>query len=78
MDRDKVFFRSPLLFSFACNEKTAAEVHRLLLDTYGDQVSSRRSGFNWFQRFKNVDFDLKDEEQPGQPKKLENLINSLL
>lgn len=70
MDRDKLFFRGVLLFLFD-TKQTAAEAHRLLLDTYGDQAPSRRSCFNWFQRFQSGDFDLKDKERPGQPKKFE-------
>ena len=71
MDRDKLFFRGVLLFLFD-TKKTAAEAHRLLLDTYGDQAPSRSSCFNWFQRFQSGDFDLKDKERPGQPKKFED------
>ena len=26
----------------------------------------------WFVRFRNGDFDLEDEERPGQPKKFED------
>ena len=28
--------------------------------------------FEWFQRFKSVDFHIKDKERTGQPKKFEN------
>lgn len=68
MDRDKVFFRGVLLFLFD-SKKTAAEAHKMLSDTYGEQVPSYRSCREWFQRFKSGDFDLKDKERPGQPKK---------
>ena len=27
----------------------------------------------WFRRFKNFDFNLKDKERPGQPKKCEDV-----
>lgn len=71
MDRDKLFFRGVLLFLFD-TKKNAAEAHQILLDTYGDQALSRRSCFSWFQRFQSGDFDLKDKERPGQPKKFED------
>lgn len=69
MERDKLFFRGVLLFLFDC-EKTAAEAHRILSDTYGEQAPKDRSCREWFQRFKSGDFDLKDKERPGQPKKI--------
>ena len=71
MERDKLFFRGILLFLFDSN-KTAAEAHKMLFDTYGEQVPSERSCRHWFQRFNNGDFDLKDKERPGQPKKFED------
>lgn len=77
MDRDKLFFRGVLLLLFNC-KNTATEAHRLLLDTYGDRASSKRSCSNGFKRFQNDDFDLKDKERPGQPKKFEDAELQLL
>ena len=53
-------------------KKTAAESHRLLLEVYGDDALAKTQCFEWFQRFKSGDFDIKDKERPGQPKKFEN------
>ena len=41
MEHDKLFFRGVLLFLFD-SKKTAAEAHRILSDTYGEQVPSER------------------------------------
>lgn len=71
MERDKSFFRGVLLYLFD-TKKTAAEAHRLLSDTYGDQAPSPKTCNNWFQRFKTGDFDLEDKERSGAPKKFED------
>lgn len=71
MNRDKAFFRGALLLLFDF-KKTAAEAHRMLSETYGEQAPSERSCREWFQRFKSGDFGLEDKERPGQPKKFED------
>lgn len=54
-------------------KKTAAETHRLLSEVYGDEIPSERTCRVWFERFRNNDFDVKDKERPGQPKKFEDV-----
>ena len=54
------------------SKKTAAESHRLLVKTYGEHALSKTQCFEWFNRFKNDDYDIKDKEQTGQPKRFEN------
>lgn len=71
MDGDKAFFRGALLLLFDF-KKTAAEAHRMLFDTYGEQAPSERCCRGWFYRFKSGDFDLKDKERSGQPQKFED------
>ncbi|XGW13289.1 hypothetical protein V3C99_013710, partial [Haemonchus contortus] len=44
----------------------------MLFDTYGEQAPSERTCREWFQRFRNGDFDLKDRERSVQPKKFED------
>lgn len=70
MDRDKFFFRGVLLFLFDM-KKNAAEAHRMLSDTYGEDAPTERTCENWFSRFKSGNFDLKDKERSGAPKKFE-------
>lgn len=40
---------------------------------YGDETLSERTCRVWFERFRNDNFDLKDKERPGQPKKFEDV-----
>lgn len=54
------------------NKVNATEAHRLLVKVYGYDALSERQCREWFQRFKNRDFDIKDKERPGQPKRFED------
>ena len=71
MNRDKWFFRHVLLHYFDL-KKTAAETHRLISETYGEQAPSERTCREWFQRFRSGDFSVEDKERSGQPKKFED------
>ncbi|GFX30793.1 uncharacterized protein TNCV_656791 [Trichonephila clavipes] len=42
-------------------KKSAAEVHRMLSNTDGEAAISERTCREWFQRFKNGDFDAEDQ-----------------
>ncbi|KAG5318165.1 MOS1T transposase, partial [Pseudoatta argentina] len=68
---DKVFLRGVLLHYFNMN-KSAAEAHRILVQTYGDNALSDTTCRDWFRRFKNNDFELEDKERSGVPKKFED------
>jgi len=48
-----------------------SEAHRLLVETYGDAALSERSR-EWFQKFKNGEFDVEDKEHSGRPKVYED------
>jgi len=67
----KQHLRGVLLFFFN-SKKSAAESHRLLLETYGDYTPSIKTCEYWFRRFKSGNFDTEDKERPGQPKKFED------
>jgi len=41
-------------------KKSAAKAHRMLSNTYGEAAISERTCREWFQRFKNDDFDVED------------------
>lgn len=69
--RKKQHLREVLLGHFF-SKKTAAESHRLLEEVYGENSLARRQCFEWFARFKSGDFDIRDKERPGQPKKFED------
>ena len=48
-------------------KKSAAEAHRLLEETYGEAALSERSCREWFQKFKNGEFDMEDSERSERP-----------
>ena len=49
-------------------KKFATKAHRLLVETYGEAALSERSCREWFQKFKNGEFDIEDKERSGSPK----------
>ncbi|GFU30492.1 solute carrier family 23 member 1 [Trichonephila clavipes] len=54
------YLREVLIFCFNL-KKSAAEAHRMLSNTYGGAAISERTCREWFQRFKNGDFDIEDQ-----------------
>ncbi|KAG5311915.1 MOS1T transposase, partial [Pseudoatta argentina] len=68
---NKVYLRGILLHYFI-QKKSAAEAHRILVQTYGDNALSDTTCRNWFRRFKNNDFELEDKERSGAPKKFQD------
>ncbi|EGI66300.1 Mariner Mos1 transposase [Acromyrmex echinatior] len=52
-------------------KKSAAEAHRLFVEAYGEAALNERS-CEWFQKFKNGEFDVEDKERSGRPKVYEN------
>ena len=67
----KQHLREVLLHYFIL-KKSAAESYRLLVEFYGDNAPSERSCREWFQRFRNGDYDVNDKERSGAPKKFED------
>ena len=61
-----------LLIYFFNLKKSAAEAHRLLVEIYGDAALSERSCREWFQKFKNGEFDVEDKKRNGRPKVYED------
>jgi len=53
-------------------KKSAAEVHRMFVEVYGDTAPTDKSCREWFRRFKDGDFSVEDKSRSGQPKKFEN------
>ncbi|KAG5317273.1 MOS1T transposase, partial [Pseudoatta argentina] len=68
---NKVYLRGILLHYFI-QKKSAAEVHRILVQTYDDNALSDTTCRDWFRRFKNNDFQLEDKERSGAPKKFQD------
>jgi [histone H3]-lysine36 N-dimethyltransferase SETMAR len=69
--RKKQHLREVLLSHFFA-KRTAAESHRLLVELYGEHAVSNTQCKEWFARFRSGDFDIRDKERPGQPKKFED------
>jgi len=61
-----------LLIYFFNLKKSAAEAHRLLVETCDDTALSERNCREWFQKFKNGEFDVEDKERNGRPKMYED------
>jgi len=60
-----------ILLHYFIQKKSAAEAHRILVETYGNHALSETICRDWFTRFRNNDFDIKDKERSGGPKKFE-------
>lgn len=63
--------REVLIFCFNM-KKSAAETHRMLVNTYGEAAISERTCREWFQRFKNGVFDVEDRHNGGREKIFED------
>ncbi|KAG5325609.1 MOS1T transposase, partial [Pseudoatta argentina] len=63
---------APSDFHLFRSMKSAAEAHRILVQTYGDNALSDTTCRDWFRRFKNNDFQLEDKERSGAPKKFQD------
>ncbi|KAG5327098.1 MOS1T transposase, partial [Pseudoatta argentina] len=68
---NKVYLRGILLHYFI-QKKSAAEAHRILVQTYDDNALSDTTCRDWFRRFKNNDFELEEKERSGAPKKFQD------
>jgi len=66
---NKRYLRELLIYFFNL-KKSAAEAHRMLVEAYG--ALSERSCREWFQKFKNGEFD-EDKEGSGRPKVYEDI-----
>jgi len=53
-------------------KKSAAEAHRILSNTYDEAAISERTCREWFQRFKNGNFDVEDRHGGGREKIFED------
>ncbi|GFW15325.1 mariner Mos1 transposase [Trichonephila clavipes] len=49
-------------------KKSVAEANRMLSNTYGEAAISERTCREWFQRFKNGDFEVEDQHGCGREK----------
>lgn len=68
---NKRHLREILLFAFN-SKKSAAEAHRMITETYGDNAIGESTCREWFQRFKTGDLSVEDKQHPGAVKKFED------
>ena len=61
-----------LLIYFFNLKKPAAEGHRFLVETYGETALGERNCREWFQKFKNGEFDIEDIGLSERPKVYED------
>ncbi|KAG5327160.1 MOS1T transposase, partial [Pseudoatta argentina] len=61
-----------ILLHYFIQKKSAAEAHRIIVQTYDDNALSDTTCRDWFRRFKNNDFELEDKERSGAPKKFQD------
>ena len=61
-------------FWFTCSiwKILQLRLHRLLVEICGEAALSERSCCEWFQKFKNGEFDIEDKERSGRPKVYED------
>jgi len=59
MELDKEHIRHYLLFCFH-QKKNTTGAHRIICETYGENVIAIRTCANWFKRFKNSNFVISD------------------
>lgn len=43
------------------------------MEVYGNNILTQDACVCWFRRFKSGDFELKDKERPGQPKRFKDV-----
>jgi len=63
--------REALLFCFNL-KKSAAELHRTIVEAYDDNALSETTCRDWFRRFNDDNFDLSDKKRENRPKKVED------
>lgn len=61
-----------VLLHYFISKKSAAETYRMLVEVYGDHAPFNTTCKEWFQRFRNDDFDVGDKEHGKPPKKFED------
>ncbi|GBP67713.1 Mariner Mos1 transposase [Eumeta japonica] len=55
-------------FLRTCLVDMKPEAHRLLVEAHDEAALSERTYREWFQKFKNGDFDVGDKDRSGRPK----------
>ena len=67
---EKEHMQEAMLFCFNL-KKSAAESHRMLVEAYDDSALSETTCRDWFHRFKDGNFNLRDKRE-NFPRKVED------
>ena len=63
--------RTAVVFCYH-SKKTAAESHRMLVEAYGEHALDKIQCFEWFEKFKSGNFDVRNEDRGKPTKKFED------
>ena len=63
--------RTALIFCYHL-KKTAAELHRMLVEAHGEHALGKSQCFEWFKKFRSGNFDVRNEERGRPPKKFQD------
>ncbi|XGW33644.1 hypothetical protein V3C99_017782, partial [Haemonchus contortus] len=69
----KSLLRASMWYNFK-QGKSAAESHRAISEVYGDEALLESQGRRWYQRFKNGNESLEDEEHGSRPQFVDNQV----
>ena len=67
----KYYLRTALVFCYHL-KKSVAESHRMIVEAYGEHALGKTQCFEWFKKFKSVNFDVGNENRGKLPKKFED------
>lgn len=59
-----------VLLHYFLQDKKGADAFQILVEIYGDNALAKTTAKDWYLRFKNGDFDVRDKKRSGAPQKV--------